>query len=91
MSIACHALTTVVFNAFPVLDLFLRIVATTAALGLAFVIFAAAVTLGDRTGNAGIAMLMLTVAGFVALGLPVLTYQAADWFLKRLDNVLRIA
>lgn len=91
MSIARQALATVVFNAFPVLDLVLRIAATTAALALGFVLFVAAVTLGDRTGNAGIAMLMLTIAGFVVLALPVLAYQAADWLLKRLDNVLRIA
>ncbi len=90
MSIARQALATVAVNAFPVLDLVLRIAATTAALALGFVLFVAAVTLGDR-GGAGIAMLMLTVAGFVALGLPVLAYQAADWFLKRLNNVLRIA
>ncbi|OBR53717.1 hypothetical protein [Paraburkholderia tropica] len=91
MSIARQALANVAFNAFPVLDLVLRIAATTATLALGFVLFVAAVTLGDRTGNAGLAMLALTVAGLVALGLPVLAYQGADWLLKRLDNVLRIA
>ncbi len=91
MNLARHALTTVVFNVFPMLDLVLRIAATTAALALGFVLFVAAVTLGDRLESAGLAMLMLTVAGFVALSLPVLAYQGADWLLKRLDNVLRIA
>lgn len=91
MNLARQALATVVFNAFTVIDLVLRIAATTAALALGFVLFVAAVTLGDRTGNAGLAMLALTVAGFVALGLPVLAYQGADWLLKHLDNVLRIA
>ncbi|MDN4573655.1 hypothetical protein DBB29_08715 [Pandoraea cepalis] len=67
MNLARQALATVIFNAFPMLDLVLRIAASTAA--LCFVLFVAA----------------------VALGLPVLAYQGADWFLKRLNNVLRIA
>ncbi|WP_186020510.1 hypothetical protein [Burkholderia gladioli] len=82
---------TIARHAFPVIDLVLRIAATTAALALGFVLFVAAVTLGDRTGSAGLAMLALTVAGLVALGLPVLAYQGADWLMKRIDHALRIA
>ncbi|KVS42092.1 hypothetical protein WK35_25425 [Burkholderia vietnamiensis] len=88
MTTARSALTTTVFHAFPVLDLFLRVATTVGALALGFVMLVAAVTLGDRTGSPCLAMALMATTLVCVFGMVPLAYVAADWALKRIDHAL---